>query len=62
MEVEISNAGLMDNIQHRQEWIIQPFTYLIYYVYLYVIEEAYGLPVAQSATSLWSVKSAFTFA
>lgn len=25
-----------------------------------LIEVAYGLPVAQSATSLWTVKSAFT--
>ena len=52
MEVEMSNAGLMVNIQHRQVWII-PFTYLTYLLYL--LEEAYGLPVAQSATSLWTV-------
>lgn len=32
MEVEMSNAGLMVNILHRQEWIIQPFTYLKYFV------------------------------
>lgn len=27
-----------------------------------IIEVAYGLPVAQSATSLWTVKSSSTFA
>lgn len=28
---------------------------------LYLIVVAYGFPLAQSATSLWTVKSVFTF-
>lgn len=35
--------------------------YLPQILVLYLTEVAYGLPVAQSATSLWTVKSAFTF-